>query len=65
MTGGGLKHNPGIPSRPLAGYARFQQRLAGLAKQTDGIGWGYGDYVGDVVGDLTDLGDDVDERPEP
>lgn len=30
-------------------YGRVQARLAELAKQADGIGWGYGDYVVDVV----------------
>jgi hypothetical protein len=33
-------------------YGKVQARLAELAKQADGIGWGYGDYVGDVVGEI-------------
>lgn len=36
--------------RPL--YGQVRARLAELAKQADGIGWGYGDYVGDVVGEI-------------
>jgi len=36
--------------RPLSGQVRA--RLAELAKQADGIGWGYGDYVVDVVGEI-------------
>ncbi len=33
-------------------YEQVQTRLAELAKQADGIGWGYGDYVVDVVGEI-------------
>jgi len=29
-----------------------QARLAKLANQAHGIGWGYGDYVVDVVGEI-------------
>ena len=36
--------------RPL--YGQVRARLAELAKQADGIGWGYGDYVVDVVGEI-------------
>jgi len=46
--------------RPL--YQQVKERLAELARQADGIGWGYGDYVGDVVAELQrDLG----KPPEP
>ena len=44
-------------------YPRFRQRLADMAKQADGIGWGYGDYVGDVVGELARLVGDAADRP--
>ena len=37
--------------KPL--YGQVRGRLAELAKQADGIGWGYGDYVVDVVGEIT------------
>lgn len=38
-------------------YPRFRSRLARVAQMTDGIGWGFHDYVGDVVGQLEeDLG---------
>ena len=36
--------------RPL--YGRVQARLEKLARKADGIGWGYGDYVVDVVGEI-------------
>jgi hypothetical protein len=36
--------------RPL--YKEVRGRLAELAQQADGIGWGYGDYVADVVGEI-------------
>ena len=39
-----------MEGRPL--YGQVRARLAELAKQADGIGWGYGDYVGDVVGQI-------------
>ena len=45
-------------------YPRFQQRLANLAKQADGIGWGYGDYVGDVVAELASPLHDAAEPPD-
>lgn len=35
-------------------YARFQQRLLDLDVKARGIGWGYGDHVGDVVRGLED-----------
>jgi hypothetical protein len=42
--------------RPL--YGQVRDRLKELARLADGIGWGYGDYVGDVVGELEQtLGD--------
>jgi hypothetical protein len=40
----------GEEGRPL--YQQAKGRLAALARQADGIGWGYGDYVGDVVAEL-------------
>lgn len=36
-------------------YARAKDRLAKLATQSKMIGWGYGDYVGDVVEELDRL----------
>ncbi len=36
--------------RPL--YQQVKGRLVALARQADGIGWGYGDFVGDVVAEL-------------
>ena len=36
--------------RPL--YGQVRDRLKELARQADGIGWGYGDYVGDIVAEL-------------
>ena len=30
-------------------YPRFEQRLAMVHQMADGIGWGFGDYVADVV----------------
>jgi hypothetical protein len=33
-------------------YPRFRDRLARVVQMTDGIGWGYHDFVGDVVGRL-------------
>jgi hypothetical protein len=35
-------------------YPKFRDRLAGVEQLTDGIGWGFHDYVGDVVGQLQD-----------
>jgi hypothetical protein len=46
------KHLRSSEGRPL--YPRLWQRLVDLAEQADGIGWGYGDYVGDVVEELAD-----------
>jgi hypothetical protein len=40
----------GDEGRPL--YPDVKGRLAELARQADRIGWGYGDYVGDVVAEL-------------
>ena len=34
-------------------YGQVRARLAKLAKEADGIGWGYGDYVGDVIEEIT------------
>lgn len=38
------------PAREL--YPLFSARLAQVEQMTDGIGWGFHDYVGDVVGRL-------------
>ena len=38
------------PVREL--YPQFSARLAQVEQMTDGIGWGFHDYVGDVVGRL-------------
>jgi len=39
-------------------YPEFQGRLASVERMTDGIGWGFHDYVADVVGRLeAQLGD--------
>ncbi len=35
-------------------YKRFQQRLLDLDSKARGIGWGYGDHVGDIVWGLED-----------
>ena len=33
-------------------YPQFRDRLARVERMTDGIGWGFHDFVGDVVGQL-------------
>jgi hypothetical protein len=33
-------------------YPQFANRLATVEQMADGIGWGFGDYVADVVGQL-------------
>ncbi len=33
-------------------YPQFRSRLAKVERITDGIGWGFHDFVGDVVGQL-------------
>jgi len=33
-------------------YPQFRNRLAKVERMTDGIGWGFHDFVGDVVGQL-------------
>ena len=39
-------------------YPQFRDRLARVEQLTDGVGWGFHDFVGDVVGQLEDeLGD--------
>ena len=39
-------------------YPQFRDRLARVEQMTEGIGWGFHDFVGDVVGQLEDeLGD--------
>lgn len=35
-------------------YPQFRDRLASVEQMADGIGWGFHDYVGDVVGGLED-----------
>jgi len=40
-------------------YPKFSERLARVEQMTDGIGWGFHDYIGDVVGQLEEeLGDE-------
>ena len=39
-------------------YPQLSERLARVEQMTDGIGWGFHDYIGDVVGQLEEeLGD--------
>jgi hypothetical protein len=39
-------------------YPQFSERLARVEQMTDGIGWGFRDYIGDVVEQLEEeLGD--------
>jgi len=33
-------------------YPQFRDRLARVEQMADGIGWGFHDFVGDVVGQL-------------
>jgi hypothetical protein len=33
-------------------YSQFRHRLVRVVQMTDGIGWGFHDFVGDVVGQL-------------
>ena len=33
-------------------YPQFSERLSRVEQMTDGIGWGFHDYIGDVVGQL-------------
>jgi len=33
-------------------YSQFAQRLATVEQMSDGIGWGFCDYIADVVGSL-------------
>ncbi len=35
-------------------YTEFSERLTEVDRLTDRIGWGFGDYVGDVVSELAD-----------
>ena len=45
-------------------YPAFADRLAKVEQMTEGIGWGFHDYIGDVVGQLhEDLGDDEVSGP--
>ncbi|HEY8184517.1 MAG TPA: hypothetical protein VIF64_00530 [Pyrinomonadaceae bacterium] len=39
-------------------YPQLSERLARVERMTDGIGWGFHDYIGDVVGQLEDELDD-------
>jgi hypothetical protein len=40
-------------------YPDFAERLATVEQMSDGIGWGFHDYIADVVGQLADeLGGD-------
>jgi hypothetical protein len=39
-------------------YPQFRDRLARVEQMTDGIGWGFHDFVGDVVGQLEEELDD-------
>ena len=43
-------------------YQQAKDRLAAMTRQADGIGWGYGDYVGDVVAELRQK---LDEPAQP
>ncbi len=33
-------------------YPQFRERLARVEEMTEGIGWGFHDFVGDVIGRL-------------
>jgi hypothetical protein len=33
-------------------YPQFRERLASVEQMTDGIGWGFHDFIADVVGQL-------------
>lgn len=35
-------------------YTQFRDRLADIEDQTDGIGWGFHDFIAEVVGELED-----------
>jgi hypothetical protein len=35
-------------------YPQFRERLAKVEQMTDGIGWGFHDFITDVVGRLAD-----------
>ena len=35
-------------------YPQFAERLASVEQLTDGIGWGFHDFIADVVGQLDD-----------
>jgi hypothetical protein len=37
-------------------YPQFSKRLAKVERLTNGIGWGFHDFVADVVADLADQG---------
>jgi hypothetical protein len=42
-------------------YSQFSERLARVEQMTDDIGWGFHDYIGDVVAQLEkELGDQLD-----
>lgn len=42
-------------------YGPVRARLGELAERADGIGWGYGDEVGDVVYEIIDANEDEDQ----
>lgn len=44
-------------------YPQFSERLEKVAEMSSRVGWGFGDFVSDIVIQLyTDLGDDEDEE---
>jgi hypothetical protein len=44
-------------------YLQFSERLEKVAEMSSRVGWGFGDFVSDIVFQLyTDLGDDEDEE---
>ena len=45
-------------------YGQVRDRLEELARQADGIGWGYGDFVGDVIGSVARSMDSTGGGPE-
>ena len=47
-----------VKAEGRAAYAKVADRLNAVANKADGIGWGYGDHITGVVGELEDeLGD--------
>jgi hypothetical protein len=41
-----------LRSKLVGMYPQFRERLANVEQMADGIGWGFHDFVGDVVGQL-------------